>query len=158
MGGANRGLTPPAHPRVRSNGNQRIGSQPYFFFLAFLAPFFGAAFFAATFLAAAFLAGAFFLATGAAFFAAPFFIRLPARFFAAFLAVAFFAPPAVFGLDLAEAEAFDLPADFLVDLAADALAAEKMFRTLMGDEVEGRREFILRHRIDDPDAIDYGGA
>ena len=41
---------------------------------------------------------------------------------------------------------------------ADALAAEKMFRTLMGDEVEGRREFILRHRIDDPDAIDYGGA
>ncbi len=41
---------------------------------------------------------------------------------------------------------------------ADALAAEKMFRTLMGEEVEGRREFILRHRIDDPDAIDYGGA
>ncbi|QEL14522.1 DNA gyrase subunit B [Limnoglobus roseus] len=41
---------------------------------------------------------------------------------------------------------------------ADALAAEKMFRTLMGDEVEGRREFILKHRIDDPDEIDYGGA
>jgi DNA gyrase subunit B len=41
---------------------------------------------------------------------------------------------------------------------ADALAAEKMFRTLMGDEVEGRRDFILKHRIDDPDAIDYGGA
>lgn len=41
---------------------------------------------------------------------------------------------------------------------ADALAAEKMFRTLMGDEVEGRRDFILKHRIDDPDSIDYGGA
>lgn len=41
---------------------------------------------------------------------------------------------------------------------ADAMAAEKMFRTLMGDEVEGRREFILKHRIDDPDEIDYGGA
>ncbi len=41
---------------------------------------------------------------------------------------------------------------------ADAMAAEKMFRMLMGDEVEGRREFILKHRIDDPDEIDYGGA
>jgi DNA gyrase subunit B len=41
---------------------------------------------------------------------------------------------------------------------ADALAAEKMFRTLMGEDVEGRREFILKHRIDNPDEIDYGGA
>ncbi len=37
----------------------------------------------------------------------------------------------------------------------DALAAEKMFRTLMGDEVDGRREFILRHRANVED-IDYG--
>jgi len=37
----------------------------------------------------------------------------------------------------------------------DALAAEKMFRTLMGDDVEGRREFILKHRANVED-IDYG--
>ncbi|OWK45398.1 DNA gyrase subunit B [Fimbriiglobus ruber] len=34
--------------------------------------------------------------------------------------------------------------------------AEKWFRKLMGDEVEGRREYILKHRIDDPESIDYG--
>ncbi len=38
----------------------------------------------------------------------------------------------------------------------DAIAAEKMFRTLMGEEVEGRREFILKHRVEDPNEIDYG--
>lgn len=38
---------------------------------------------------------------------------------------------------------------------SDALQAEKMFRMLMGDEVEGRREFILRHRANVED-IDYG--
>jgi DNA gyrase subunit B len=39
----------------------------------------------------------------------------------------------------------------------DALAAEKMFRTLMGDEVEGRRKFIFEHRINvDEGEIDYG--
>ena len=37
----------------------------------------------------------------------------------------------------------------------DAFAAEKMFRTLMGEEVEGRREFILKHRANIED-IDYG--
>jgi DNA gyrase subunit B len=37
----------------------------------------------------------------------------------------------------------------------DAFAAEKMFRTLMGDEVEGRRDFILKHRANVED-IDYG--
>ncbi len=39
---------------------------------------------------------------------------------------------------------------------ADAHHAEKTFRMLMGDEVEGRREFILRHRVSNPDDIDYG--
>ena len=39
----------------------------------------------------------------------------------------------------------------------DALAAEKMFRTLMGDEVEGRRKFIFEHRINvNEGEIDYG--
>ncbi|MGL4422175.1 MAG: toprim domain-containing protein, partial [Gemmataceae bacterium] len=39
----------------------------------------------------------------------------------------------------------------------DAFAAEKMFRTLMGDEVEGRRKFIFEHRINvDEGGIDYG--
>ncbi len=37
----------------------------------------------------------------------------------------------------------------------DAQRAEKMFRTLMGDDVEGRREFILKHRANLED-IDYG--
>ncbi len=37
----------------------------------------------------------------------------------------------------------------------DALAAEKMFRTLMGDDVEGRKEFILKHRAN-VEEIDYG--
>ena len=31
-----------------------------------------------------------------------------------------------------------------------------MFRTLMGEEVEGRREFILKHQINNPEDIDYG--
>ena len=39
---------------------------------------------------------------------------------------------------------------------ADAHLAESRFRMLMGDEVEGRREFILRHRIASTDDIDYG--
>jgi DNA gyrase subunit B len=38
---------------------------------------------------------------------------------------------------------------------ADAVQAEKMFRMLMGKEVEGRREFILKHRANVED-IDYG--
>jgi DNA gyrase subunit B len=38
----------------------------------------------------------------------------------------------------------------------DALAAEKLFRTLMGEEVEGRRDFIFRHRINSAEDIDYG--
>lgn len=37
----------------------------------------------------------------------------------------------------------------------DAIKAEHMFRTLMGEEVEGRREFIFKHRINKDD-IDYG--
>ena len=37
----------------------------------------------------------------------------------------------------------------------DALEADKMFRTLMGDKVEGRRDFILKHRANVKD-IDYG--
>ena len=37
----------------------------------------------------------------------------------------------------------------------DVLQAEKMFRTLMGNEVEGRRDFILKHRANVED-IDYG--
>ena len=31
-----------------------------------------------------------------------------------------------------------------------------MFRTLMGEEVEGRREFIFEHRINNAEDIDYG--
>jgi DNA gyrase subunit B len=38
---------------------------------------------------------------------------------------------------------------------ADALQAEKMFRMLMGKEVEGRRDFILKHRAN-VEEIDYG--
>ncbi len=38
---------------------------------------------------------------------------------------------------------------------ADAQKADDMFRTLMGDEVEGRRKFIFQHGIDLKD-IDYG--
>ena len=38
----------------------------------------------------------------------------------------------------------------------DAVAAEKMFRTLMGEEVEGRRQFIFDHKINNPEDIDYG--
>jgi len=37
----------------------------------------------------------------------------------------------------------------------DAIQAERMFRMLMGTEVDGRREFILKHRANVED-IDYG--
>ena len=39
---------------------------------------------------------------------------------------------------------------------ADAIRAEMMFRMLMGDDVEGRREYILKNRISSLDDIDYG--
>ena len=39
---------------------------------------------------------------------------------------------------------------------ADAVNAEKMFRMLMGDDVEGRREYILKNRITNLEEIDYG--
>lgn len=39
---------------------------------------------------------------------------------------------------------------------SDAHMAESRFRMLMGDEVEGRRDFILKHRIESTDEIDYG--
>ena len=38
----------------------------------------------------------------------------------------------------------------------DAQQAEELFRKLMGEEVEGRREFIMRHRINSTEEIDYG--
>lgn len=38
----------------------------------------------------------------------------------------------------------------------DAQQAEELFRKLMGEEVEGRREFIFRHRINSAEDIDYG--
>ena len=38
----------------------------------------------------------------------------------------------------------------------DAILAEKMFRMLMGDDVEGRRDYILKNRIANLDDIDYG--
>ncbi len=38
----------------------------------------------------------------------------------------------------------------------DAVAAEKMFRTLMGEEVDGRKTFIMDHKINNPEDIDYG--
>jgi DNA gyrase subunit B len=39
---------------------------------------------------------------------------------------------------------------------SDAIQAEKMFRMLMGDDVEGRRDYILKNRITNIDDIDYG--
>jgi DNA gyrase subunit B len=38
----------------------------------------------------------------------------------------------------------------------DALAAEKEFRKLMGEDVEGRREFIFDKQVTSPEEIDYG--
>jgi DNA gyrase subunit B len=38
----------------------------------------------------------------------------------------------------------------------DALAAEKLFRMLMGEEVEGRRAYIFEHKIKNVEDIDYG--
>ncbi len=38
----------------------------------------------------------------------------------------------------------------------DAVNAEKMFRMLMGDDVEGRRDYILKNRITNLEDIDYG--
>ncbi|MFO0803255.1 MAG: DNA gyrase subunit B [Gemmataceae bacterium] len=38
----------------------------------------------------------------------------------------------------------------------NAAEAEKLFRTLMGEEVEGRRAFIMANKIDNPEDIDYG--
>lgn len=38
----------------------------------------------------------------------------------------------------------------------DAEKAEKLFRTLMGEEVEGRKQFIMDHKINNPEDIDYG--
>jgi DNA gyrase subunit B len=40
----------------------------------------------------------------------------------------------------------------------DALAAEREFRRLMGEDAESRRDFIFKERLTDPDEIDYGGA
>ena len=40
-------------------------------------------------------------------------------------------------------------------IMTDMLQAEKMFRMLTGNEVEGRRDFILKHRANVED-IDYG--
>jgi DNA gyrase subunit B len=39
----------------------------------------------------------------------------------------------------------------------DALKADEMFRTLMGEKVEPRRDFIYKHAIEVKD-IDYHGA
>ncbi len=39
----------------------------------------------------------------------------------------------------------------------DALAAEKKFRELMGEDAEERRKFATEQRLTDPDEIDYGG-
>jgi DNA gyrase subunit B len=39
----------------------------------------------------------------------------------------------------------------------DALKAENMFRTLMGEKVEPRREFIQKHALEVKE-IDYHGA
>ena len=38
----------------------------------------------------------------------------------------------------------------------DALTANDLFRTLMGEEVEDRRNFIFDKGINVKDAIDYG--
>ena len=38
----------------------------------------------------------------------------------------------------------------------NAAEAEKLFRTLMGEEVEGRRQFIMANKIESPEDIDYG--
>jgi DNA gyrase subunit B len=38
----------------------------------------------------------------------------------------------------------------------DALRAEELFRTLMGKDVEGRKQFIMKEQITDLEAIDYG--
>jgi len=38
----------------------------------------------------------------------------------------------------------------------DAQRAEEMFRTLMGEEVEGRKKFIMDHKINNTEDIDYG--
>ena len=38
----------------------------------------------------------------------------------------------------------------------DAQKAEELFRTLMGEEVEGRKAFIMNRTINNPEDIDYG--
>jgi DNA gyrase subunit B len=38
----------------------------------------------------------------------------------------------------------------------NAAEAEKLFKTLMGEEVEGRKQFIMDHKINNPEDIDYG--
>ncbi len=38
----------------------------------------------------------------------------------------------------------------------DAQRAEELFRTLMGEEVDGRKQFIMDHKINNPEDIDYG--
>ncbi|MBX9625977.1 MAG: DNA topoisomerase IV subunit B, partial [Gemmataceae bacterium] len=38
----------------------------------------------------------------------------------------------------------------------DAQRAEELFRTLMGEEVEGRKQFIMANKINNPEDIDYG--
>jgi DNA gyrase subunit B len=38
----------------------------------------------------------------------------------------------------------------------DAAKAEELFRTLMGEEVEGRKQFIMKRSISNMEEIDYG--